>query len=535
MGDRRFFRGFLVAVIVLGIGLRWFELDRKLLWHDEVYTQFRAAGFSRKQIDQQLFQNRLVLPQELQSFLQLKPNSTEQDTIASLIQEDPQHPPLYFLMARSWLEWFGGSIAVARLLPALLSLLTLPLMFGWAWELFAEELEVDLIGLLAMALVAISPFDLLFAQTARQYSLLTAAVVGSSYLLIRSLRWGIWQNWLLYLSSITLGFYTHPFFGLTLAAQIVFVVWRSPRTGLKGVGSAIAAALVLYSPWILVLAVKSQQALATTDWARVPVGIDYLAKLWLLSFTAIFFDLDFGFHNPWTFLVRLPYLLLILVSFYALIRRSPRSSWQFLLVSWLVPFGLLALPDLLLGGKRSAVSRYLISTLPAIQLAIAYFLITWQPNLVALAQPRLAGWQRLWLNAWRLKPWILSVIITGAVVSCGASALANTWWSKDLSYHNGLTAQNIPPGAVVISDRGPDFTNTGDLISLSFLVPPNTQFYLTKDPADFEAIATLEPRQFYLFRPTTQLKQAFEQRFGELERVILEERLWRARLKLGNA
>lgn len=532
MGDRRFVRAFLITVIVLGIGLRFFELDRKLLWHDEVYTQFRAAGFTRKQIDQQLFQNRLVTPQELQSFLQLKPNSTEQDTIASLIQEDPQHPPLYFLMARSWLEWFGGSIATARLLPALLSLLTLALMFGWAWELFTSELEVDLIGLLAMAFVAISPFDLLFAQTARQYSLLTATVVGSNYLLIRSLRWGIWQNWLLYLSSITLGLYTHPFFSLTLIAQGAFMVWRTPKQGWKTFGAAIAGALLLYSPWLLVLALKSQQALATTDWARITVGLDYLAKLWLLSFTAIFLDLDFGFNNPWTFISRMPYLILILVSFYSLVRRSDRSTWQFLITSWLVPFALLAIPDLLLGGKRSAVSRYLISALPAVQLAIAYFLITWQPNLVALAQPQLHWWQQLWLNSWRLKTWILSIMITGAVVSCIVSAFAQTWWSKDLSYHNALTAQQIPPEAIVISDRGEDFTNTGDLISLSFLVPGNTKFYLTKEPIKLAAIASSDPTKLYLFRPTPALRQAVEQQFGTLERVILEERLWRVKPNL---
>ena len=67
------------------------------------------------------------------------------------------------------------------MLPVLISLISLPLMYGLGMELFGQRS----VAWLATALLALSPVDILFAQTARQYSLLTLSVIGSSWLLLR--------------------------------------------------------------------------------------------------------------------------------------------------------------------------------------------------------------------------------------------------------------------------------------------------------------------------------------------------------------
>ena len=196
--NSRWLLGLLAIAILLGIGFRFFELDRKLYWHDEAYTSLRVAGFTRQEIDDELFQNRIIPAPELQKYQRIKPGSTATDTIHSLALEDPQHPPLYFLMARIWMQEFGSSLTASRTWPAILSLLSLPLMYALAQELFASNLT----SLLATAILALSPFDILFAQTARQYSLLTAIVIGSSLLLLRAVRLQNLSNWVLYALSI---------------------------------------------------------------------------------------------------------------------------------------------------------------------------------------------------------------------------------------------------------------------------------------------------------------------------------------------
>ena len=521
--NSRWLINLLAIGILLGIGFRFFELDRKLYWHDEAYTSIRAAGFTRQQIDDELFQNRIIPAPELQKYQQIKPGSTEADTIRSLALEDPQHPPLYFLMARWWMQQFGSSLIASRTLPALLSLLSLPLMYALAQELFASNLT----ALLATAFLALSPFDILFAQTARQYSLLTVVIVGSSWLLLRSLRLGSWQNWVSYSLVSALGFYTHPFFSLTIVGHGAFVIayWLFvKKRAVEGHVTnsqfflAVIGALILYIPWIYVLGTNLDRASATTDWTRVSPGLLYLVKLWTLSFTALFLDLDFGFDNIWTYVLRLPFLLLIGLAIYKICRWTRSSTLLFILISIFVPFLLLALPDLILGGKRSAVSRYLISCFPGVQLAVAYLLAS-----------NLKTQQRFWQV-------ILALVFTASIASCTVSAFSDTWWSKDLSYFNAEVAKNINKevianrsikDTIVISDRGNDFTNMGDLLSLSYLLDKDVRLMLLSQSPDMELLNKYSAP--LVFRPSEKLRSAFKRNQRRLEPILAYAKLFRVR------
>ncbi|NJP10401.1 MAG: glycosyl transferase family 39 [Leptolyngbyaceae cyanobacterium RU_5_1] len=565
-------KGILVCLLIVGVVFRFVNLNHKVYWHDEVYTTMRAAGYTRLEIDQELFQNRQLLANELQTFQQIKPGSTAGDTIRSLAVEDPQHPPLYFVMTRFWMQafgnvltsGFGSPLTVQRSLPALLSLLALPAMYGLAWELFAAHE----IALLATTLIALSPFDVLFAQTARQYSLLTGMVIASSFLLLRALRlskgqkpslyrstaksFPDWLNWGFYALAVAIGLYTHPFFGLTVIGHVVYlmlidtqVVQSSPARSQRALWSfwmSLAAAVVLYSPWLFILVTNRQRALATTDWTQAFPGIDVLLKLWILSFTSLFLDLDFGYNNPWTIVSRIPILVLIGVSFYTLYRRTGPATWLFVLTSVFVPFLLLVLPDFLMGGKRSAVSRYFISCFPGVQLAVAYFLASTlslktvysgrSPRLTTTSTPYTLHPKPYTL----LKTWFwrgaLTLLLIASLASLTASALAESWWNKDLSYFNDKIARliNATPAPIVISDIGDDYTNTGDLISLSYRLKDDVSLFLVKSPrfvrtAEFKSV--IQEGTAIAFRPSGRLKQALEQTFGDLPRMLVEERLWK--------
>ncbi|MEX0268323.1 glycosyl transferase family 39 [Leptolyngbyaceae cyanobacterium UHCC 1019] len=550
----------LVGLLVLGVVFRFVNLNHKVYWHDETYTSLRAAGYTRGEIDDQLFQNQVMAASELQKFQQIKPGSTLMDTLRSLAVEDPQHPPLYFLMTRFWmqtlgapLEWmFRSPLTVTRSLPALISLLSLPAMYALAWELFACR---D-IALLATTLLALSPFDVLFAQTARQYSLLTLMVVVSSYLLLRALRLTntppsnrlhhyrkpppLWHCWAIYTVSAATGLYTHPFFGLTLAGHAAYVAldaWvfqgaAQLKNTVKIFAGAIAGAIILYLPWLVVMISNAKRAFATTDWTQFSPGIDYLLKLWTLSFTALFFDLDFGFNNPWTYWIRLPILLLILVSIYSLCRNTRPTVWLFVLTSILVPFLLLAIPDLVLGNKRSAVSRYLISSFPGVQLAVAHFLGTklsmktlYSGRSQQLASPTTPLVPFLWRST-------LAVVLAGCLISLTVSAFSDSWWNKDLSYANNQTATviNQTPTPLIISDIGDDFTNTGDLISLSYRFNKPVSLLLVNDPEIVntpEFKAALQGTTAIAFRPSRNLQIKLEQTYGKLSSALPIERLWK--------
>jgi len=511
----------------VGIAFHFINLDRKVYWHDEVYTSMRSAGFTRAEIDQELFQNRLIPAPELQKFQRIKPGSGAIDTIRSLATEDPQHPPLYFLMTRGWMELFGSSLTAVRLLPVLCSLLGLPLMYGLGLELFRDSGTglARLAALLATTFLALSPFDMLFAQTARQYSLLTTIVIGSSWVLLRAMRLKTWQSWGLYSVACAVGFYTHPFFGLTLVGHGVYWLLRLVQGGRSSLSAlsnvfwkpllSVAVSLILFSPWLKVILSNYSRVSATTDWARVQVGWLYLAKLWLLSFTALFFDLDFGFDNGLTYALRVPIALLMGLALYTVCRRTSSATWQFILTTIFVPFFILALPDFLVGGKRSAVSRYLISCFPGVQLAMAWLVAT-----IAQAPKKL--WGKI-----PLAHGLLGILCAGSILSCTVSAAADTWWSKDLSYFNAEVARlvNATPGAIVLSDLGDDFTNTGDLISLSYRLNPEVRLLLLGAAPQLPSPGP----NVLVFRPSGKMRAAIAQAGDRLEVVSEAGNLWRLR------
>lgn len=533
-------RSLLILLIAVGVVFRFVNLNHKVYWHDEVYTTLRASGYFIGDINRDLFQNRMIRIGDLQTFQQIKPGSGVVDTIQSLMKEDPQHPPLYFLAARWWMQllgdpltaMFGSSLTVSRSLPALLSLLALPFMYGLAWELFFSQIT----ALLATTLVALSPFEVLFAQTARQYSLLTVMVIASSYLLLRALRLPTWKHWAWFGLSVAIGLYTHPFFGLTTAGHVVYVAWRSLSTrqsdrpsgkALLGFVTALALAGLLFAPWMAVMVTNRERVLSTTNWAQGPTELIYLIRLWILSFTAIFVDPpELGFNNPVTYLIRLPFVVLILTAFYVLLRRTSRSTWLFVLTSFLIPFLLLVLPDFLMGGKRSAVSRYLISCYPAIYLAVAFLLSSWLAPVTEDGEPTSAMQKTLQRG-------VFAMLCAASLFSLTASAMVDEWWSKDLSYFNGKVADRLQaiPNAMLVSDYGNDFTNTGDLISLSyrFKNQPDFPVLLLKQYTSAADLQVLEPelagKAAIAFRASKHLENALEQTY-RLRPIYREGRLW---------
>jgi uncharacterized membrane protein len=569
----------LIGLLIVGVVFRFVNLNHKVYSHDEVYTSIRAAGYTHAAIDQALFQNQIIPAHDLQTFQHIKPGSSVGDTVHSLAVESPQHSPLYFLITRFWMQAFDGvlttlfhsSLTTTRSLSVLLSLAGLPLMYVLAWELFASHS----VALLATTLLALSPFDVLFAQTARQYSLLTVMVIASHYALWRALRRDSWQDrgmvgrwngakrqrpswlaWGWYVLAMAIGFYTHPFFGLTLVGHSIYLIAVHPMDSPRPIswkktflpfGLSILIALVLYSPWLVIMLTHQQSALETTEWTQVSPGLDYLVKLWTLSFTALVLDLDFGFSNPWTFLARVPIALLMLASLYTLYRRCDRSIWLFIFTSILIPFLLLVIPDLLLGGRRSAISRYLIPCYPGIQLAIAYTLssgLTLRPQYFSRTKTLIQTLRNSIATPYtlqptphlRLKQWfwriVVSLLIAASLVSLTVSAMADTWWNKVPSYFNAEIARqiNAVPSPLVISDRGDDFTNTGDLLSLSYRLHPTVRLLLLQDSSmvyspSFQA--GIAGTTAIVVHPSEKLQMALEQRYGTLQPLLPDAHVWK--------
>lgn len=516
---------FLILAIVVGVAFRFVALDGKVYGHDEVYTTLRVSGYTTKEFTQEFYQNRIVSSVDLLKYQQFKPGSTPLNTLNSLATEEPQLSPLYFLLARSWMLLGHHSILAFRLVPVLISLISLPLMYLLAWELFQSSQT----ALLATAFLALSPLDIVFAQTARPYSLFTLMVIASSYCLLKAIHWRHPLFWGGYSLVCILGLYTHVLFGLTLmghGAYILLLSIQPPSSFSRRKKfpvsillfeflAAIAIAIIAFSPWLIILISNLQQVIATTNGSENPITLLQLSHLWIRNFTALFVDINFHVNSIQSYLLRLPFVVMIGIALYKISLQTHRPIRLFLWTSFIIPFLILALPDVLLGGEQSGVASFLIPCFPAIQLAVAYLFSTHiQNNKISLMDGEIV---------WR---GVLATVFTLSLISISINANSKSGWYQAPSQEipNISRYLNQYPSATLIVDQGLDDTNLGNIIALSYQLNPQIKLWMVNSQPNL-LLLPIGPKIFAL-NPSQELRQTIITDNYQLEPVDQQTQLW---------
>lgn len=267
----------LVALIVLlGAGLRFWQLGTKPLWMDEVITGLFSFG-----------QNYDVVPRQVslpiaayERIFTYHPTTCAQ--IVTTVSTQSVHPPLFFCWMHQWLgglqAWGLPWVWALRSLPALLGVVAIGAIAQFNQRAFSYR--AAWLGALALA---VSPFGVYLSQEARHYTLpmvlVVLALTGLYQMVVdlerHQVRWPVWLGWI---GVNGLGFYVHYFFILALGGQVVVLLlgamdWLRDRRysvetledlslqgdrprgalrrwKLRWAGGAIAAVGLLYAPWL---------------------------------------------------------------------------------------------------------------------------------------------------------------------------------------------------------------------------------------------------------------------------------------------
>jgi len=133
-------RFFIVILLILGIFFRFANLDQKLFWGDECITTVRVAGYTGELVNKSIKRGEIISPEEMKKFQRVNQDTSLLDTIRVTALEAPQHTPLYFVLTRVWVQFFGNSVSAMRSFTALTSLLVLPAIYWLCIELFDSYL-----------------------------------------------------------------------------------------------------------------------------------------------------------------------------------------------------------------------------------------------------------------------------------------------------------------------------------------------------------------------------------------------------------
>jgi mannosyltransferase len=90
-----------------------------------------------------------------------------------------QHPPLYYLLLHYWIAFDGDTAYAVRMLSAIIGAATIPMIY-----LIGKRLSGVMVGLAAAVLLALSPFNIRYAQETRMYTLLMFNAAVAIYALV---------------------------------------------------------------------------------------------------------------------------------------------------------------------------------------------------------------------------------------------------------------------------------------------------------------------------------------------------------------
>lgn len=515
----------LVALLTAGLFFRFTNLNRKVYGNDEVWTSFWLSGQSASEMIEKVFDGRELTTQDLQRYQRVNSDRSWISTIMSLAADDPKQPPLYYVLLRLWTQFFGDSISSIRSLSAFISLLVFPCLYWLCRELF----ETPRTAWIAIALMAVSPFHVLYAQEARPYSLWTVTILLSSAVLLRTLRRLTWWSWSLYAATIALGLYSHTLFGLIIIAQGAYVIALRPRKinpkefqlPKVHIGYLLATlvGLIAFAPWAVVIISKLPQLQGDVSWLNENVNPSDLLKQWTYNFHSVFLDTGgylYGIGSPFINLISLSILALVASSIYFLVRSTPKRVWLFILTLSGSAFIWLALADLIWGGRRSGVARYLIPSYLGIQLGLAHLLAT---QIVSASFLQRKIWQ------------VAMVLLVGSgIMSCAIISQAEIWWNKASSRNIPEVARIINRSSrpLIISDSSG--LNPGNVVSLSHLLDPKVRFRLvvkSKVPTIPDGFSDV-----FLFNPSESLRRGLEREENYKVEPIYKSELWRLRKRV---
>ena len=490
MKPKTFLHWLVLGALLLGIFFRFYNLDHKVFWHDETLTPMRAAGYMGSDVWEVLSSGQRFSVPELQQFQRLKPDQGWGATLASL-KTHPEHPPLYYLGARLAMSWVDNPVLATRGLAAVISLLAFPSLYWLMRELFAEPE----IAQVALALFALSPFQVLYAQEARQYSLLTVATLASSAALLWAVRRQTKISWLPYAATVAVGLNTSVFFSFAVVAHGLYMaIFERLRRASRQFLLALALGGATFLPWATVMASNWHLVQSKTAWVQSdrPWTTRFLA--WGLHVSRSFLDLDIPLQNPVTWIAPLFFLALGAWALWSLFRRGQGRAAVFIMLLVGVNFVALALPDALWGGLRSILSRYMSQLCAGFVLLLAILV----GNLLvsAIGRDRVLG------------KGLLSILLACGLASCLASAPANSWWSKTVGRDNPVIAEAINSQEAPLVLFGYGSTILGTSLSMSHLIRPDGE--ITYMPA--EAVPANYPDcDFFIFRPRRELIERWQQ------------------------
>ena len=338
----------LLLILLLGAGLRFYDLGGEALWTDEMVSLSHTQS---------------------------------KELVSSVIQKELL-PPGYFMLLTEWVRYFGDSEFALRFLSAFFDMLSIIFIYLLGKKIFEKEEA----GLWAAFVYALGILPLVYAQEARPYAFFGFLILLSTYffytlLSYKSLKEKAIYSFLYFL-SVTLALYVNYTFFFVILIHLValghgYYIKKNKEAPIRWWAMAILAGFIsflLYGSQILYYQAQLrqpalQQGLALrgvpTFLSKLGIGF-YALVIFTLLLLLLLFCYVIARHYQNKEEVNLPFILVF--SFILILSLTFLSLWKpiiFMRSFALVRHSLFLLPlaYLIVGRSFSLVPRREVLTI----------------------------------------------------------------------------------------------------------------------------------------------------------------------------
>lgn len=234
----------LAVIGALALLARWLGIGRQSLWLDEAYSVFLST-------------HRL-------------------STIFGFTAGSDAHPPLYYALLHTWMVLFGATPEAVRALSVVASVAATLTTYAVGRQIASRR-----VALLASAMMALSAFQVWYAQEARMYALVVLATLVGYAGLARALRGGGFWAWVTFAGGMVAALYldySAVYVMVGVVAWFAVVGRRRQGVSLPFLVSVVGVVLA-YLPWLPSFFEQARNVNSLVAWIEGANGVGVINVL----------------------------------------------------------------------------------------------------------------------------------------------------------------------------------------------------------------------------------------------------------------
>ncbi len=232
-----------LVIVVFGVFLKFYKIDNRYFWFDEVCTIMQTSGPDHSYY---LPQNELKNITYYHDLLHLNKQDLTIKSQLKGIWNSTNLNPLHYGILVFWHRIVGDADIHYRYFNVFIFLLTLPFLFKLSEFLFKSKLA----GWIAISLFSVNPFFQLYTFEARYNILCAFLIIINLYTFLKAINTNNYKWWMGYIISGICCWYSSFNLGLIFIAHFIYLLIFERKVFVPYIISSFIV-FIAYLPWLI--------------------------------------------------------------------------------------------------------------------------------------------------------------------------------------------------------------------------------------------------------------------------------------------